>query len=100
MPAPAPVVERDVTPAEKGLRHKTRHQKRAPLVIQQTVVESSITVVEENLDLVNSLAITAEQELAALLQSQLALIQQVQIIQDNIRVNHFRSRFSQVVSLT
>lgn len=85
-------------PIEKGLRHKTRAQKRAPLIIQQTVVEPNIVVVEQNLDTINNLAVLAEQEFAALVQAQIALIQQVETIKNNIRVNTFRSRFTQVVS--
>lgn len=95
--APASL-DRDVTPAEKGLKHKTRSQKR-DILIQQTIVEPQITVVEENLDTIAELSLVAEQEFAALVQSQFALLQQVEIIKNNIRINHFKARWTQVVSL-
>ncbi|CAK7197927.1 hypothetical protein SEUCBS139899_000577 [Sporothrix eucalyptigena] len=66
------------------------------VIIEQTVIQPQVTVVEENLDLVNQLALTAEQEFSALVQSQLALVQEVETIKNNIRVNHFLARFSQV----
>ncbi|KAJ9137221.1 hypothetical protein NKR23_g9183 [Pleurostoma richardsiae] len=93
--APASV-ERDATPAEKGLKHKSRAQKRAPLIIQQTVIEQQITVVEENLDTIAQLALVAEQEFAALVQAQFALVQTVETIKNNIRINHFKARWPQV----
>lgn len=68
------------------------------VIIQQTVVQPQVTIVQQNLDLVNQLAITAEQEFSALVQAQLALVQEVETIKNNIRVNHFLARFSQVVS--
>jgi hypothetical protein len=83
-------------PAEKGLRHKTRAQKRAAVIIQQTVVEPQITVVEQNLGIINQLAQIAEQELAQLVQAQVALVTELQTIMNNIRINHFKAKFSQV----
>ncbi len=68
------------------------------VVVQQTVVQPQVTIVQENLDLVSEIALLAEQEFSALVQSQLALIQEVETIKNNIRVNHFLARFSQVVS--
>ncbi|OAA58387.1 hypothetical protein SPI_06460 [Niveomyces insectorum RCEF 264] len=66
------------------------------IIVQQTVVQPSVTVVEENLDLVSQLALIAEQEFSELVQSQLALVQEVETIKNNIRVNHFRARFAEV----
>jgi flagellar biosynthesis/type III secretory pathway chaperone len=82
------------------LKHKTRQQKRAPLIIQETIiVEPQITIVEQNLGVINQLVQIAEQELAALVQAQVALVTQLQTIMNNIRINHFRAKFSQTVSL-
>ena len=80
------------------MKHKTRAQKRSPLIIQQTVVEPTVIVVEQNLDTVANLALLAEQQFAALIHSQLSLLATVQQIQDNIRINHFKARFNTVVS--
>ncbi|CAK7212351.1 hypothetical protein SBRCBS47491_001434 [Sporothrix bragantina] len=66
------------------------------VIIEQTVVQPQITIIQENLDLVNQLALAAEQEFSALVQSQLALVNEVETIKNNIRVNHFQARFSQV----
>ncbi|EON98041.1 hypothetical protein UCRPA7_6353 [Phaeoacremonium minimum UCRPA7] len=94
--AAAPAHERDVTPVEKGLKYKSRAQKRSPLIIQQSITETQITVIENNLDTINQLALIAEQEFAALVQSQIALITEVETIKNNIRVNHFKARWPQV----
>ncbi|KAB5570811.1 hypothetical protein GE09DRAFT_720860 [Coniochaeta sp. 2T2.1] len=89
--------ERDVTPHEKGLRYRSKAQKRSPLIIQQTVVEQSITIVQnQNLGLISQLAAIAEQQFAALVQSQIALVTQLEEIKNNIRINHFKAKFSQV----
>ncbi|KAK3939931.1 hypothetical protein QBC46DRAFT_138648 [Diplogelasinospora grovesii] len=90
-------VGRDVMPAEKGLKHRSRlQQKRSPLIIQQTIVEPQVIIVEQNLGAINQLAQIAEQELAALVQSQVALVNQLEIVKNNIRVNHFKARNTQV----
>jgi hypothetical protein len=89
-----PFKERDVSPSEMGLRWKS--QKRSPLTILQNIQETSVTVVEENLDTINQLQLLAENQFAQLVQAELALVSQVQSIKDNIRVNHFKSRFSSV----
>jgi len=81
------------------LRYRSKAQRRSPLIIQETVVEQSITIVQnQNLGLISQLAAIAEQELAALVQSQVALVTQLEEIKNNIRINHFRAKFSQVVS--
>ncbi|OIW34038.1 hypothetical protein CONLIGDRAFT_677757 [Coniochaeta ligniaria NRRL 30616] len=89
--------ERDATPVEKGLKYRSKAQRRSPLIIQETVVEQSITIVQnQNLGLISQLAAIAEQELAALVQSQVALVTQLEEIKNNIRINHFKAKFSQV----
>ncbi|KAK7733259.1 hypothetical protein SLS63_004788 [Diaporthe eres] len=93
--APASV-DRTATPMERGLKHKTRTQQKRDIIIQQTVVEPQITVINNNLDTIAALALTAEQEFAALVQSQLALISTVETIKNNIRVNHFKNRWTNV----
>lgn len=76
---------------ERGLKHRARAQEKRDIIIQQTVVEPQITVINNNLDTIAALALTAEQEFAALVQSQLALISTVETIKNNIRVNHFKN---------
>lgn len=90
MLAPASV-DRTATPMERGLKHRARAQEKRDIIIQQTVVEPQITVINNNLDTIAALALTAEQEFAALVQSQLALISTVETIKNNIRVNHFKN---------
>ncbi|KAL1880743.1 hypothetical protein Daus18300_001357 [Diaporthe australafricana] len=90
--APASVA----TPMEKGLKHKTRQQQKRDIIISQTVVEPQVVVINNNLDTIAALALQAEQEFAALVQSQLALISTVETIKNNIRVNHFKNRWNQV----
>ena len=70
------------------------------VIIQQTIIQPQVIIVEENLGLVDQLALVAEQEFQALVQSELALIQEIETIKNNIRVNTFLARFSQVVSQT
>jgi len=83
------------------LKHRSKSQKRNPLVIQQTVVEQPIVIVQnQNLGAISQLAQIAESEFAALVQSQAALTTQLEEVKNNIRVNHFKARFSQVVSPT
>ena len=75
---------------------KWRSHKRSPLTVVQNIQETSITVVEQNLGTISQLAALAESQFAQLVTAQLALAAQVQGIKDNIRINHFRSRFSTV----
>jgi multidrug resistance efflux pump len=81
------------------LKYRSKAQRRSPLIIQETVVEQSITIVQnQNLGVISQLAAIAEQELAALVQSQVALVTQLEEVKNNIRINHFKAKFSQVVS--
>ncbi|GKT43681.1 uncharacterized protein ColSpa_03862 [Colletotrichum spaethianum] len=63
--------------------------------IIQNIIRPNIIVVQENLDAINQLQRQNEQELAALVQSQLALATQLQTVKDNIRINHFKAQFPQ-----
>lgn len=78
-----------------GMQRDTAGQKR-DVIIQQTVVEPQVVVINQNLGALNALAKQAEQEFAALVQSQLTLINTVEAIKNNIRVNTFKSRWAQV----
>lgn len=69
---------------------------RRDVIIQQTVIEPQVIIVNQDLGALAALQLQAEQELAALVQSQLVLINTVETIKNNIRVNHFRSRWSTV----
>lgn len=53
-------------------------------------------MVNQNLGALNALALQAEQEFAALLQSQLTLINTIETIKNNIRLNHFKTRWNTV----
>jgi hypothetical protein len=66
-------------------------------VIIQEVQETNIIVVQENLDQLAAQQQIIEQEFAALVQAEIALVVQLEEIKNNIRVNHFKARFSQVV---
>ncbi|KAK3313494.1 hypothetical protein B0H66DRAFT_536757 [Apodospora peruviana] len=98
--APASVEQpRDVMmpAAQRGLRHRTRRQ--VPVVAQNNVINiqnTQITVVEQNLGVISQLVQIAEQELVARVQAQVALVTQLETIKNNIRLNHFKARFSQV----
>lgn len=70
-------------------------QKR-DVIIQQTVIEPQIVVINQNLGALSALALQAEQEFAALVQSQLTLINTVEAIKNNIRINTFKSRWANV----
>lgn len=65
------------------------------VVINQVVRQNNIIVLQPNIKL-NQAVIIAEQQFAARAQAQLALANQQNIIQNNIRVNHFRNMFSKV----
>lgn len=85
-------------PVERGLKHTTRAQKRNNVIIQQTVAQPNIVIVNQNLGAINNLARLAELEFLALVKSQVTLLQTIEAIKNNIRINTFRSRFTQVVS--
>ncbi|POS68700.1 hypothetical protein DHEL01_v212904 [Diaporthe helianthi] len=93
--APASV-DRTATPMGRGLRYRARSQQKRDIIIQQTVIEPQVTVINNNLDTIAALALTAEQQFAALVQSQLALVSTVETIKNNIRVNHFKNRWTDV----
>ncbi|KZL67027.1 cas1p-like protein [Colletotrichum incanum] len=63
--------------------------------IIQNIIKPNIIVVQENLDKVDQLQRQNERQLAALVQSQLALATQLQTVKDNIRINHFKAQFPQ-----
>ncbi|KAI2630866.1 hypothetical protein GGR54DRAFT_174358 [Hypoxylon sp. NC1633] len=79
--------------SNQGLKWRSR---RSPLVIEQIVQETNIVVVQDNLAEVAALQALAEQEFAQLVQAEIALITQLEDVKNNIRVNHFKARFSQV----
>ncbi|EFQ33328.1 hypothetical protein CGRA01v4_06953 [Colletotrichum graminicola] len=63
--------------------------------IIQNIIRPNIIVVQENLAAIDQLQRQNEVALAALVQSQLALVTQLQTVKDNIRVNHFKALFPQ-----
>ncbi|KAK2062637.1 hypothetical protein LY76DRAFT_667842 [Colletotrichum caudatum] len=65
------------------------------LNIIQNIITPNIIVVQENLAAINQLQRQNEIALAALVQSQLALVTQLQTVKDNIRINHFKALFPQ-----
>lgn len=81
--------------SNRGLKWRSR---RSPLTIEQIVQETNIIVVQDNKAELDALQRVAEQEFAALVQAQVALITQLEDVKNNIRLNHFKARFSQVVS--
>lgn len=81
--------------ANRGLKWRSR---RSPLTIQQIVQETNIIIVQDNQAELDALQRLAEQQFAQLVQAEIALITQLEAVKNNIRVNHFKSRFTQVVS--
>ncbi|KAI1144011.1 hypothetical protein F5Y05DRAFT_407412 [Hypoxylon sp. FL0543] len=79
--------------SQRGLKWKSR---RSPLTIEQIVQETNIIVVEDNKAQLDALQQLAEQQFAQLVQAQVALITQLEDVKNNIRLNHFKARFSQV----
>ncbi|KAI1213066.1 uncharacterized protein F4807DRAFT_471555 [Annulohypoxylon truncatum] len=79
--------------SKRGLKWRPR---RSPLTIEQVVQETNIIVVQNNQAQLDALQQLAEQELVALAQAQLALVTQLEDVKNNIRLNHFKARFSQV----
>lgn len=86
-------------PAERGLKWNSRSMKRNPLTIIQNVQETNIVIVQQNLDTIEQLARLAEQQFADLVKAEIALVVQREEIKNNIRINHFKARFTQVVRL-
>ncbi|KAH9884605.1 hypothetical protein F4778DRAFT_787707 [Xylariomycetidae sp. FL2044] len=82
--------------SQRGLKWKSRAQKRAPLAVQLEVQETNIIVVENNQAQLDAVTQLAEQQFAQLVQAQIALATQLQTVKDNIRLNSFASRFVQV----
>ncbi|KAI2465906.1 hypothetical protein F4781DRAFT_434912 [Annulohypoxylon bovei var. microspora] len=83
-----------LTPASnRGLKWRSR---RSPLTIEQIVQETNIIIVQDNQAQLDALQQIAEQEFAQLVQAQVALITQLEDVKNNIRLNHFKARFSQV----
>ncbi|KAI1655009.1 hypothetical protein F4813DRAFT_186844 [Daldinia decipiens] len=91
--ASAPTSESLALASKRGLKWKPR---RTPLTIEQIVQETNIIIVEDNQAELDALQRLAEQQFAQLVQAQVALITQLEDIKNNIRVNHFKARFSQV----
>lgn len=73
-------------------------ERRSPLTVVQEVPETTVVVVNQNLDTIAKQQIQLEQEFGALIQARLALVTEVQNIKNNIRINHFKARFGAVVS--
>ncbi|KAF6830180.1 hypothetical protein CPLU01_07474 [Colletotrichum plurivorum] len=76
-------------------QNKGNNNKNGDVTIVQNIIKPNIIVVQENLDKINQLQRQNERELAALVQSQLALATQLQAVKDNIRINHFKAQFPQ-----
>lgn len=83
-------------PTSGQQRDAAGHNKKRDVIIQQTVIEPQVVVINQNLGALSALALQAEQEFAALVQSQLTLINTVETIKNNIRINTFKSRWAQV----
>lgn len=64
----------------------------------QEVQQTDIIIVNQNLQQLAQQQQIIEQEFAALVQAEVALVTQLETIKNNIRVNHFKARFNQVVS--
>ncbi|KAI2636392.1 hypothetical protein GGS26DRAFT_493382 [Hypomontagnella submonticulosa] len=79
--------------SDRGLKWRSR---RANVIVQQIVQETNIVVIEDNKAQLDALQRLAEQQFAQLIQAEVALITQLEDVKNNIRVNHFKARFSQV----
>ncbi|KAJ2901025.1 hypothetical protein MKZ38_002151 [Zalerion maritima] len=93
MPAPAPI---PAPPEHRAVAHPHLEKRTIDLTIVQQIQETNIIVIQQNLDVIEELARIAEQQFAARIQAELALISTVETIKNNIRVNHFRNMFSTV----
>lgn len=70
--------------------------EKRDVIIQQTVIEPQLIAINQNLAALTAEALLAEQQLVQQVQAQLALINTVETIKNNIRINTFKSRWSQV----
>ncbi|KAK4179690.1 hypothetical protein QBC36DRAFT_343591 [Triangularia setosa] len=99
--APAPI-DHDTT-SRGGLKNTTNDEKSSLLdSLLPPLGSNNIILPGAGLNILTSGAISqlariAELELAALVESQFALAIQLETIKTNIRVNHFRAQFPQVV---
>ncbi|WQF75723.1 hypothetical protein CDEST_00737 [Colletotrichum destructivum] len=79
----------------RGKKDDNSNNRNGDVNIIQNIIKPNIIVVQENLDKVDRLQRQNEKQLAALVQSQLALETQLQTVKDNIRINHFKAQFPQ-----
>ncbi|KAK6210119.1 cas1p-like protein [Colletotrichum tabaci] len=79
----------------RGKKNNNSNNRNGDINVIQNIIKPNIIVVQENLDKVNRLQRQSERQLAALVQSQLALATQLQTVKDNIRINHFKAQFPQ-----
>ncbi|KAK1595281.1 uncharacterized protein LY79DRAFT_681526 [Colletotrichum navitas] len=75
--------------------NNNNNNRNGNINIIQNIIRPNIIVVQENLAAIDQLQRQNEVALAALVQSQLALVTQLQTVKDNIRVNHFKALFPQ-----
>ncbi|KAI1331115.1 hypothetical protein F5Y16DRAFT_292732 [Xylariaceae sp. FL0255] len=85
---------RDVPSADRPTPKWKPKKRGGGITIQQIVQETTI-IVEENQGEIDALTQLAEQEFAQLVEAEVALVTQLQDVKNNIRLNHFRARFSQ-----
>ncbi|OHE92783.1 hypothetical protein CORC01_11933 [Colletotrichum orchidophilum] len=78
-----------------GKNKNNNNRNNGDVNIIQNIIKPNIIVVQENLDKISQLQKQSERELAALVQSQLALAKQLQTVKDTIRINHFKAQFPQ-----
>ncbi|KAK0722776.1 hypothetical protein B0T26DRAFT_232859 [Lasiosphaeria miniovina] len=91
--------EQGSSPARRPSRQPARVQARAPLILTQANITVVVQNQNQNQAAINQLARIAELELAALVQSQIALATQLETIKNNIRLNSIKSQFNQVNSV-
>jgi len=84
------------TPSARGLRYRTRSQRRSPQIGQSIPLGGTITTIG-GLNAASQLALLAEQQLLAQVQTELALATQLELIKNTIRVNSFQARLVQTV---
>ncbi|TQN68497.1 hypothetical protein CSHISOI_07002, partial [Colletotrichum shisoi] len=79
----------------RGKKDDNSNNRNGDVNVVHNIIKPNIIVVQENLDKVDRLRRQNERQLAALVQSQLALATQLQTVKDNIRINHFKAQFPQ-----